>query len=406
MTTKRLTQVKALWHFFLSRVRDTHLQEVASSMTLTTLLSIVPVLAVSLAVFALFPSFAEQRQTLEEVIFNSFLPAQYSTQIVGYLKKFSEHASGLGAVGVIFLTITALMLIDKFFVTVNRIFKVTRLRSWQQRALLYWALITVGPALVASSLTLSTQAVTDAMSGLGTGSRAEILELVQVLMQALAFTLLFKLVPNAHVPTKHAALGGTFVALAFLLTRSLFELYVTKGTLGNIYGAFVALPVLLLWIYLTWFIIFAGAAVTATVPLLTSGRFSDHYRAGDPFLTGVALLKVLTRARQTAEPLVSLPVLCNAVDTFPQGATAVLETLAEAGYCAPVITSKEKHPTWTLTCDPDETTLARAVDVLLLDHDNALLSPNEDREGCLGAWYEEWRRSRAITQTLTELFGE
>ena len=59
-------------------------------------------------------------------------------------------------------------------------------------------------------------------------------------------------------------------------------------------GAFVALPVLVLWIYVAWFLFFAGAAVTATIPKLTSGRYMDSYRAGDDFLTALAMLKALT----------------------------------------------------------------------------------------------------------------
>ena len=95
-----LCVLRSLAGFAGARMRETHLQEVASSMTLTTLLSLVPLIAVSLAVFAAFPSFAETRRSLEDALLNSFLPMQYSEEILRYIRLFSEHASGLGAFGI------------------------------------------------------------------------------------------------------------------------------------------------------------------------------------------------------------------------------------------------------------------------------------------------------------------
>jgi len=149
-------------------MREAQLQEVASSMTLTTLLSLVPLLAVSLAAFAAFPSFSETRAALEEAVM-SVLPLSYSEVIMKYLKVFSDHASGLGAFGLAGLALTALLMIDKFFVTVNRIFRVRRMRSWAQRAMIYWALLTLGPIAIALSITLSTQAIRIAAGAAGTG---------------------------------------------------------------------------------------------------------------------------------------------------------------------------------------------------------------------------------------------
>ena len=118
-----LNTLRNLAGFAVARMREAQLQEVASSMTLTTLLSLVPLLAVSLAAFAAFPSFSETRAALEEAVM-SVLPLSYSEVIMKYLKVFSDHASGLGAFGLAGLALTALLMIDKFFVTVNRIFRV------------------------------------------------------------------------------------------------------------------------------------------------------------------------------------------------------------------------------------------------------------------------------------------
>ena len=284
--------------FAMDRMRETQLQEVASSMTLTTLLSLVPLIAVAMSAFALFPSFADSRHALEEAIISGVLPQQYTETIVTYLRNFTDHASGLGIFGLAGLAVTALLLIDKFFVTVNRIYQVRRMRPWGQRALLYWALITLGPLVIAFSLTVSTQAIRSASEGVDATSVEWGMAVLQFAIQVASYTFLYKFVPNCHVQLSHAAVGGVSASFAGLAVREAFGHYVSAGTLTSIYGAFVAFPVLLLWFYVSWLIVFGGAAITATIPLLTSGRFADSYKRGNDFLTGVALLKTLWRHRR------------------------------------------------------------------------------------------------------------
>ena len=401
----RLIAVEDFFFFIRARIRDTHVQEVASTMTLTTLISLVPMLAVSLAAFALFPSFAENRRELEDVIFHSFLPQQYSAQIVEYLRQFSEHASGLGVIGVLALLVTTLLLVNKLFVTVNAIFKVRRPRSVGQRALLYWALITLGPVFIAFSMTMSTQIIKAAALGVAPGHLTEILEAVRFFIQCFGFALLFKFVPNCHVPTKHALTGGLIVGVSLLVVRELFELYVSGGSLTNIYGAFVALPVLLLWLYWTWFIVFIGAAVTATMPLLATGRYVDHYRVGDHFLTAVGLLRELTIAKLRDHPAVSIRELCRSVDTYPQLAHDLLEKLSEAGYCAPIARMKGESD-WALLGDPHRLTLEKASHVLLIDSRNALVHPRRRDERNVGYWYRLLMKSEGFHMPLSQLFSE
>lgn len=150
-----VSRVRRLMRFARDRGAEIDIAEVASSMALATLLAIVPVLALSLALFAAFPSFADSRKALEDFIVSGFLPAQYSELLINYLRDFATHAAGLTTFGLAGLAVTALLLIDKLFVTVNRIFKVRVMRPWVQRTLIYWALMTVGPVAVALSVTLT-----------------------------------------------------------------------------------------------------------------------------------------------------------------------------------------------------------------------------------------------------------
>ena len=214
--------VRTIIRFAMDRMRETQLQEVASSMTLTTLLSLVPLIAVAMSAFALFPSFADSRHALEEAIISGVLPQQYTETIVTYLRNFTDHASGLGIFGLAGLAVTALLLIDKFFVTVNRIYQVRRMRPWGQRALLYWALITLGPLVIAFSLTVSTQAIRSASEGVDATSVEWGMAVLQFAIQVASYTFLYKFVPNCHVQLSHAAVGGVSASFAGLAVREAF----------------------------------------------------------------------------------------------------------------------------------------------------------------------------------------
>ena len=401
--------VRTIIRFAMDRMRETQLQEVASSMTLTTLLSLVPLIAVAMSAFALFPSFADSRHALEEAIISGVLPQQYTETIVTYLRNFTDHASGLGIFGLAGLAVTALLLIDKFFVTVNRIYQVRRMRSWGQRALLYWALITLGPLVIAFSLTVSTQAIRSASEGVDATSVEWGMAVLQFAIQVASYTFLYKFVPNCHVQLSHAAVGGVSASLAGLAVREAFGHYVSAGTLTSIYGAFVAFPVLLLWFYVSWLIVFGGAAITATIPLLTSGRFADSYKRGNDFLTGVALLKTLWRHRREGETSVGITTLADEVDSYPQAARRILLRLAEKGYCVEIMSEKPKsHSDWALLCDPAAKSLRDACTALLVDGTNHLTSPKRASssrdEGMLFDWYRGFTSAEMLAKPLDEVF--
>ena len=191
-----VSRVRRLMRFARDRVAEIDIAEVASSMALATLLAIVPVLALSLALFAAFPSFADSRKALEDFIVSGFLPAQYSELLINYLRDFATHAAGLTTFGLAGLAVTALLLIDKLFVTVNRIFKVRVMRPWVQRTLIYWALMTVGPVAVALSVTLTGRAAAAALSGIDSETGGFLFSLGQILLQGFGFAVLYKHIPN------------------------------------------------------------------------------------------------------------------------------------------------------------------------------------------------------------------
>lgn len=409
-----ISSFRTLLRFAADRARENDLTEVTSTMALATLTAIVPVLALSLAAFSAFPGFAGARQALEDLIVMSLLPEQYSEQLLGYISQFMSHAAGLTTFGLLGLAVTAFLLIDKLFVTLNRIFKVTAPRPWFQRVLIYWALMTVGPLAVAVSLTMTGHYVAMALEGIDPGVSKTLYNVGQVFLQAFGFAVIYKFVPACRVHFSHALVGGSVVSVCGLVVKQLFGMWVTAGTLTNIYGAFVAIPVFVLWVYVAWYLFFAGAAIAATIPKLTAGRFLDYYRPGNEFLTALAMLRELVHLRlRQKRPILDVEELCDAADTYPEAAERILSRLAEAGYVAPVTTEAGgRTQEWVLVADSQKTTLLRAFEFFAVSGGNSLVSSKMQRlagkdgaVGILADWWKQFSTNEALNRPMAQLFA-
>ncbi len=409
-----ISSFRTLLRFAADRARENDLTEVTSTMALATLTAIVPVLALSLAAFSAFPSFAGARQALEDLIVMSLLPEQYSEQLLGYISQFTSHAAGLTTFGLLGLAVTAFLLIDKLFVTLNRIFKVTAPRPWFQRVLIYWALMTVGPLAVAVSLTMTGHYAAMALEGIDPGVSKTLYNVGQVFLQAFGFAVIYKFVPACRVHFSHALVGGSVVSVCGLVVKQLFGMWVTAGTLTNIYGAFVAIPVFVLWVYVAWYLFFAGAAIAATIPKLTAGRFLDYYRPGNEFLTALAMLRELVHLRlRQKRPILDVEELCDAADTYPEAAERILSRLAEAGYVAPVTTEAGgRTQEWVLVADTQKTTLLRAFEFFAVSGGNSLVSSKMQRlagkdgaVGILADWWKQFSTNEALNRPMAQLFA-
>ena len=409
-----ISSFRTLLRFAADRARENDLTEVTSTMALATLTAIVPVLALSLAAFSAFPGFAGARQALEDLIVMSLLPEQYSEQLLGYISQFTSHAAGLTTFGLLGLAVTAFLLIDKLFVTLNRIFKVTAPRPWFQRVLIYWALMTVGPLAVAVSLTMTGHYAAMALEGIDPGVSKTLYNVGQVFLQAFGFAVIYKFVPACRVHFSHALVGGSVVSVCGLVVKQLFGMWVTAGTLTNISGAFVAIPVFVLWVYVAWYLFFAGAAIAATIPKLTAGRFLDYYRPGNEFLTALAMLRELVHLRlRQKPPILDVEELCDAADTYPEAAERILSRLAEAGYVAPVTTEAGgRTQEWVLVADSQKTTLLRAFEFFAVSGGNSLVSSKMQRlagkdgaVGILADWWKQFSTNEALNRPMAQLFA-
>ncbi len=281
------------------RFKNDQLALTASSLTFTTIIALVPLISVALAVFTAFPIFSTLQIGLQKWLVESLVPDNIARQVLGYLTQFSGKASRLGALGVAVLFATTLALILTIDRTLNRIWRVPKARPLRQRVLIYWAVVTLGPLLLAASLAMTSYLISSG-SGLVGGPPGGVRWLLGILEFALIASgamALFRFVPNTHVAWAHALAGGVFVALGLELAKKLLTLYLSAmPTYSAVYGAFAVVPILLVWIYLAWLIVLTGAVLAAWWPSIRRGATRVPTAHGWHFQLA---LEVLQQLRQT-----------------------------------------------------------------------------------------------------------
>lgn len=378
--------------FVNNRIQKAQLKQVASSLTLTTLLSLVPALAVILAAFTAFPLFQTYRESFEHFIFSTLLPDQYSEQILGYIKVFASKAAGLTTFGIIGLLITSLMCISTIDAALNNTFEVIKLRKLWQRVLIYWAMLSLGPLAIGISLAISSYLTRMAMTGHLSSIASWVIPIAQIAFQGFVLAAFYKYIPNCRVLWKDALIGGFIIALVFTVFRWVFGIYIVRGTYGTIYGAFAAIPVLLLWMYINWMFILAGAAITATLPMLRAKRYKDFSKNGNALVSAVALLRILMIAKDNKHPQVSDIELAQAIGSYPDAVNQILSKLVDRNYV--VQTGTDSGCTWALLADASKTSLEGVFEEFAVDMSNSLLQEDSAerswiREGLHDQWLQK-----------------
>lgn len=239
--------------------------QTASSLAYTTLLSLVPLLTVMFGFIGGLPVFDKLGNELQSFMFSNFVPA-FSTSIEKYLLEFSSKAAQLTFTGTLVLVLIALMLMATIDDAMNKVWHVRTKRNPLARFLVYWAVLTLGPLLVGIGLASTSYLLSlPALEGVyGTFSlKARLLRFLPFISTSIAFTLLYVLVPNCFVYKRNALVGGVIAATLFELAKFGFGIYV-KAMPGYqaIYGAIAAIPIFLIWIYLSWVILILGAHIT------------------------------------------------------------------------------------------------------------------------------------------------
>jgi membrane protein len=339
-----LSEIGAYIGFALKRFHRDRGMQAASSLTYTTLLSLVPLLAIAFAIFAAFPAFETARGQLEAVLFSNLMPG-VEDQIRGHLNSFLENTGQLGTVGVVALGLSALLLLGTIEATFNRIWRVDRPRPLVVRFLIYWGVLTLGPLLIGAAITLTTDVFSVARDGLShAGLNAEDLttetggiveQLISVALQTALFTVLFAVIPNRRVAWRDALIGGFVSGAGFQLLKVGFAWYLANVlTYQTIYGAMAVFPIFLIWLYLSWCIALLGAVFAASFPDWWRARapnLEEDLGPGGVLTRAILILAALRDASVRGEELTE-EAIAGAIGA--EGVDEVLGRLREARYIA------------------------------------------------------------------------
>ena len=354
------------------RFREDRLGLTASSLTFTTTLALVPFITVALAVFTAFPMFAKFQDVLQKWLIESLVPDNIARQVLGYLNQFAGKASKLGVVGLLALLATALALVFTIDRTLNNIWRVRTSRPFAQRVMVYWACITLGPVLLAVSLSMTSYAVSFSQGLVGDmlGSLSLLLNIFQFALVAGGMAALFRFVPNTHVRWGHAWIGGVFVSAGMELAKRGLALYVSSvPTYSVVYGAFATLPILLVWIYVVWVIVLLGAALTAYLPSLLAGGTLRRLPHGWRFQISLEAVQQLERARAGGGKGMTLDQLCHALHVDPLRLEPLLQMLTSFDWIGQLreVLQPGSEARYVLLVDPDVTPLEPLLSAWLVE---------------------------------------
>ncbi len=250
------------WQQMAQRVRqrfaEVRLGQAAGSLTFTTTIALVPLLTVGLAVFTIFPQFADIQTLVQRWLIDSLMPEGISRQVLNYVTQFTSKASRLGLAGMAVLLASAITLVFTLDRAFNAIWGITKPRPLVQRMLVYWAAMTLGPLLMGLGVVTMSQVVT-----VSRGMAQAWPQSLHLAIDALEWSLLvfgvaalFKYLPNVHVRWSHALAGGVWVTVMIEVARRVLTWYLSEmPAFSKVYGALATFPILLVWIYTAWMIV-------------------------------------------------------------------------------------------------------------------------------------------------------
>ncbi|AZN62998.1 hypothetical protein CFH90_02645 [Acinetobacter johnsonii] len=262
--------------FVLRRFEADRCREQAGSLTYTTLFAVVPMLTVFLVIISSIKALEPARQQLQQLIYSNFLP-KTTIAFDKALNAFTDKSSNLTIIGILFLFVTTVMMLTSIETVFNRIWRVRETRGGIIGFMRYWTIISLGPILLGSAFVISsTMASLNVLSNNFAGyelNGAFVLWLISFCLTVVGFFILNWTIPNRSVPIKSALIAGLFSAVVFELLKNLFGFIMSNFTSYEVvYGAFAAIPIFLLWIFLSWNIVLIGVEISYALTAFTAHK--------------------------------------------------------------------------------------------------------------------------------------
>jgi len=266
--------------YLASRFAADRCPENAAALTYMSLFALVPLLTVLYTMASAIPTFQGLESQIQGFLFEHLMPDS-SLEIQDYLDDFSRQAKNLTGPGIIFLLVTAVLMLRNIEKAFNMIWRARENRGAVSSFVLYWAILTLAPITIGLGLGISTylSSFANILAEYDViGAKAFLLKSTPLLLSTAGFSLLYAAVPNCRVPFKHALIGGFIAALAFHIARSIFTDLMVGSSFTFIYGAFAVVPLFLLWIFMSWIIVLMGGILVHSLSAYQSSEQANRPR--------------------------------------------------------------------------------------------------------------------------------
>ena len=265
-----LIGARVLVDFFMRvyrRVRDVDIDRVAGNLAFTTLLGLVPLFTVAFTYVSRLPLFNSWLDALEPMLLRFLLPGG-SGQVRAYLAEFTARTAEIKGVSIAFVVFTAVMLVAQVEREINAVWGILTARSFMRRVVVYSLGFVSVPALIGGAIVSTKWALQRSAEAVPLANDALpiLSQLIGFSIGTLVLTLIYLMVPARRVPWRAALVAGMLAAIAFECAKMGFAFYIARvPTYQIVYGALAALPLFLVWVYLSWMILLVGAAISATL---------------------------------------------------------------------------------------------------------------------------------------------
>jgi membrane protein len=361
-------------------VRDLVMGQLAlhsMSLVYTTLLSIVPLLALSFSVLKALGV----HQRMEPMLYQFFQPmgpqgVQLAEQILGFVDNMKVGV--LGSVGLALLVYTVISLVQKIERSFNMIWRVPDMRSISQRFSNYLSVIMVGPLLMVSAIGVSATIFSSTM----------VQALIEIepfgaiilfisrftpfLLVVGAFTFVYVFIPNTRVQVKHALVGGLIAGISWQAAGILFASFVAgSAKYAAIYSSFAIGIILLIWVYLNWMILLLGSSIAFY--LQNPGSVAKRYRVRlSPELlekTGLALMWLVAKPFHHGKPAPQQEEVESQLRVPGEVTRKLSDKLIRAGL---VSLAGRNGDRLVPACSLEMITVGRVLDVIRADEDRVV----------------------------------
>ncbi len=348
--------------------------EQSASLAYITIISLIPLAVLLFSISGLLGVGKEIISYVENTVF-PFVAPEFHEQLSTWLELYISPTAFQGIkVGIINLVavLSLLLTATGIFVMTERVFNhiwnTRESRSYFQKVIAFWVVITTTPLLILVSVWL-----VNYLNPAG-GIFDQLLhefwllnllynKLFPLFVSFVAFSLLYLIVPSAVVRIKNAAFGGFIAALLWEFSKNTFYLYINRvGVVTSFYKSLAAIPLFLMWIYITWFLILLGAEFAYVFQhkqmLLHLNKYNNKEKIySDPFL-GIMLLLNIHESFVKGDETPVLDDIAEKMGCNPLSLNNVADILVENGYLIP---SSDKSLKYYLTKSPDNILIEKVI---------------------------------------------